>query len=488
MLTRYLSPRRNIWLTSILIGVIVALLAGSIQVMVIYHSRSERFDSIIDNVNVYLTDYFSQLEKTMADLQPLVDQKCENIASGLTARAAFSPNVRAFLLVKDGVAFCSSATGPMNTPLVQLIPHLDTHKAVDMLLLPGTPMMPGNAALAMWVRNPHGGNDGVFVSINTNLTPYILYSARQNDFSSIALVVNDTALSTLTNRLIDPQSLHAEPIRQIQIKGVPLKVYLYANSWLSENTQFSLLLGVMCGLLAGLVSYYVLTLKSDPRKAILLGIKNNQFYVVYQPVVKADTLRISGIEVLMRWRHPVAGEIPPDVFINLAETQQVIVPLTHHLLALIARDAPALQKVLPNHFNVVLEITERAMIDKNKSLAIFDWLHEQGFEIAIDDFGTGHSALIYLERYKFDYLKIDRGFVQAIGTETVTSPVLDAVLTLSRRLQLMTVAEGVETPEQAEWLRKHGVNFLQGYWLSRPLPLEELIAAHDEPAKYFAAR
>ena len=508
MLTRYLSPRRNIWLTSILIGVIVALLAGSIQVMVIYHSRSERFDSIIDNVNVYLTDYFSQLEKTMADLQPLVDQKCENIASGLTARAAFSPNVRAFLLVKDGVAFCSSATGPMNTPLVQLIPHLDTHKAVDMLLLPGTPMMPGNAALAMWVRNPHGGNDGVFVSINTNLTPYILYSARQNDFSSIALVVNDTALSTLTNRLIDPQSLHAEPIRQIQIKGVPLKVYLYANSWLSENTQFSLLLGVMCGLLAGLVSYYVLTLKSDPRKAILLGIKNNQFYVVYQPVGKADTLRISGIEVLMRWRHPVAGEIPPDVFINLAETQQVIVPLTHHLLALIAGSKLGLNispshlhadefqddlrqfaaSMPANHFNVVLEITERAMIDKNKSLAIFDWLHEQGFEIAIDDFGTGHSALIYLERYKFDYLKIDRGFVQAIGTETVTSPVLDAVLTLSRRLQLMTVAEGVETPEQAEWLRKHGVNFLQGYWLSRPLPLEELIAAHDEPAKYFAAR
>lgn len=519
MLTRYLSPRRNIWLTSILIGVIVALLAGSIQVMVIYHSRSERFDSIIDNVNVYLTEYFSQLEKTMVGLQPLVNQKCENIVSDLTARAAFSPNVRAFLLVKEGVAFCSSATGPMNTPLVQLIPHLDTRKAVDMRLLPGTPMMPDNAALAMWVRNPHDDNDGIFVSINTNLTPYILYSARQNDFSSIALVVNDTALSTLTNRLIDPQNLRAEPIRQVQIKGLPLKVYLYANSWLSENTLFSLLLGVVCGLLAGLVSYYVLTLKSDPRKAILLGIKNNQFYVVYQPVVKADTLRISGIGVLMRWRHPVAGEIPPDVFINLAETQQVIVPLTHHLLALIARDAPALQKILPagsklglnispahlhadefqddlqqfaasmpaNHFNVVLEITERAMIDKNRSLAIFDWLHAQGFEIAIDDFGTGHSALIYLERYKFDYLKIDRGFVQAIGTETVTSPVLDAVLTLSRRLLLMTVAEGVETPEQAEWLRKHGVNFLQGYWLSRPLPLEALIAAHDEPANYFAA-
>ncbi len=75
-------------------------------------------------------------------------------------------------------------------------PHLDTRKAVDMRLLPGTPMMPDNAAPAMWVRNPHDDNDGIFVSINTNLTPYILYSARQNDFSSIALVVNDTALST----------------------------------------------------------------------------------------------------------------------------------------------------------------------------------------------------------------------------------------------------------------------------------------------------
>ncbi len=407
----------------------------------------------------------------------------------------------------------------MKTPLEQLIPQLDITKPVDMAILPGTPMMPKSSALAMWVRSPHGGNDGIFVSINTNLTPYILYSARQNDFSGIALVVNNSAISTFSNRLVSPQAMLSEPIREVQIKGLPLKVYLYANSWLAENTQYALLLGVVCGLLAGLLGYYVLTIKSDPRKAILMGIKNDQFYIVYQPVVKADTLHISGVEVLMRWRHPVAGEIPPDVFINLAETQQMIVPLTHHLLALIARDAPMLQKILPagsklglnispahlhadsfksdlrqfaaalpaNHFSVVLEITERAMIDKNRSLAIFDWLHEQGFEIAIDDFGTGHSALIYLERYNFDFLKIDRGFVQAIGTETVTSPVLDAVLTLSRRLQLLTVAEGVETPEQAEWLRKHGVHYLQGYWISRPLPLETLLAAHDEPAKYFAA-
>lgn len=520
MLTRYLSPRRNIWLNSILIGIVAALLAGSIQFMAIYHSRSERFDSVIDNISVFLTSYFHDLNKTIADLQPLVDQNCENIASGLTAKAAFSPNVRAFLLVKDGKAFCSSATGPMDSPLTELIPRLDISKPVDMQLLPGTPMMPKSAALALWIRSPHGGNDGVFVSVNTNLLPYFLYTARQDDFSGIALVVNNLALTTFNNRLVDPQTMSTQPIRQLEIKGLPLKVYLYANSWLSENMQFALLLGMVSGLLAGLIGYYILTLRSDPRKELQTAINKNQFYIVYQPVVKADTLHISGVEVLMRWRHPIGGEIPPDVFINLAETQQMIVPLTHHLFSLIARDAPTLKTILPagtklglnispahlhadgfqddlrqfaaampaNHFNVVLEITERAMIDKNKSLAIFDWLHEQGFEIAIDDFGTGHSALIYLERYNFDYLKIDRGFVQAIGTETVTSPVLDAVLTLSRRLKLLTVAEGVETPEQAEWLRKQGVHYLQGYWLSRPISLEMLLEAHDEPAKYFANR
>ena len=168
MPTRHLAPRRKIWLTSICVGIAVALLAGSIQFMVIYH-----------NVHTYLQDYFHDLNQTIQGMQPLVDQPCENVASGLTAHAAFSPNVRAILLVKNGLAFCSSATGAMNTPLIQLIPQLNLTQAVDMAILPGTPMMPKSAALALWVRSPHGGKDGIFVSINGNLTPYILYSSRE---------------------------------------------------------------------------------------------------------------------------------------------------------------------------------------------------------------------------------------------------------------------------------------------------------------------
>ena len=125
-------------------------------------------------------------------------------------------------------------------------------------------------------------------------------------------------------------------------------------------------------------------------------------------------------------------------------------------------DIHHLQASLPaNHFQMVLEITERDMLNQHEATKLFEWLHSAGFEIAIDDFGTGHSALIYLERFTVDYLKIDRGFINAIGTETLTSPVLDAVLTLSKRLNMLTVAEGVETPEQARWLRDRGVHFFR---------------------------
>ena len=263
-----------------------------------------------------------------------------------------------------------------------------------------------------------------------------------------------------------------------------------------------------------------MTIRMRPGREILSAITRGQFYVVYQPVVHASDLHIGGVEVLMRWTHPVAGNIPPDAFISFAEGQNLIVPLTRHLFDLIAKDAPALQKVLPpgaklginispshlhaesfkqdirhllaslpeNYFQVVLELTERDMLNEKQAVKLFEWLHGEGIEIAIDDFGTGHSALIYLERFTLDYLKIDRGFVNAIGMETVTSPVLDTVLTLTHRLNLVTVAEGVETQEQATWLRNHGVDFLQGYWISQPLTLTQLVEAHNEPAKYFTSR
>ena len=508
------SSGRKILLTCILTGIIVALLVSSLQFFMSWHQRNAKYDTLTSNIQSYIETFFADLEITTNTLQPLVKDSCSQASAQLTSSAAFSLNVRAFLLVKEGIAFCSSATGPMNTPLQQLVPVLDMTKNIDMDLQPGTPMMPDKPAILIWYRNHSLKNSGVFATLNVNLAPYLLYNARQDDFNGVALIVGQTAITTFSNKLIPTSKLPTTPSHNAALSTFPLEVRFYVDQWTYKDVGYALMLGCMAGIIAALLLwYYIYAIRLRPGKDILMAIKRNQFYVVYQPVVEMETLEVKGVEVLLRWHHPTTGEIPPDAFIHYAESQQMIVPLTQHLFTLVARDAPTLQKVLPvgaklginiapthmhgesfkddiqqlsaslplHHFKVVLEITERDMLNQHEATTLFEWLHAAGFEIAIDDFGTGHSALIYLERFTVDYLKIDRGFIHAIGTETLKSPVLDAVLTLSKRLNMLTVAEGVETQEQARWLRDRGVNFFQGYWVSRPLKLADLVRWMAKP-------
>ncbi|HAT7515748.1 cyclic di-GMP phosphodiesterase [Kluyvera ascorbata] len=520
MFTRHSLINRRIVLTSVVVGLLIALAAGLAQYSIFHHRRAAQFDNTISSLQSYLDNYFNQILVTIDSLQPLTMDSCQAVSSELTARAAFSMNVRAFLLVKDNIAYCSSATGPMSLGLKELVPDLDLTKSHVMGIVSGTPMMPTTPAFVLWVKSPLLENRGIFASINANLMPWVLYSSKQSPYNGVALVVNGkTAISTFSSKPLTLDQIPDTAVRHVKIKGVPLEVYLYSNALGTDNSLYSLLLGLTCGLLGGLLCLYILAIRSRPGKEILAAIKHRQFYVVYQPVVDAKNRQITGVEALMRWSHPTVGNIPPDAFISYAEAQDLIVPLTHHLFELIARDAPMLKDLLPpgaklginiapshlhaesfqhdirqlaaslpdNYFQVVLEITERDMLNQERAMNLFAWLRGEGIEIAIDDFGTGHSALIYLERFTLDYLKIDRGFVNAIGRETITSPVLDAVLTLTHRLNLVTVAEGVETEEQAAWLRDHGVDYLQGYLISRPLTLQQLIEEYRKPAKYFTS-
>ncbi|MER0125500.1 cyclic di-GMP phosphodiesterase [Franconibacter daqui] len=501
-----LSTPKKIAATSLAAGLLIALLVSSLYTIYLHHKREQAWTLLTSDIQHYLAHYFHDLKTTADSLQPLTLADCSMVSADLTSRAAFNVNVRAFLLIRDEIAYCSSAIGTIRVPLMDLMTDIDPDKEVDMDIVKGTPMLPGKPAIAMWFRNPTDSGRGVFTILNVNLTPYLLFTARQRDITGIALVVGNEALTTFENGLRGTKDLPPEPLRTASIAGYPMQIYLYGNVWPAQDIQLSVLLGILSGLLGGVLTGYLLYTRSRSGKEILIGIKRHQFFVMYQPVVESRELRMTGVEALMRWEHPEAGMIPPDAFISFAEAQQLIVPLTRHLFKLIAADAPQLQKVLPrgaklgvniapghlhsatfkedirqfaaslppDYFHIVFEITERDMIQEKEALGLFQWLHDEGFEIAVDDFGTGHSALIYLERFKLDYLKIDRGFVNAIGTETVTSPVLDAVITLAKRLNMDTVAEGVETAEQAKWLREQHVTYLQGYYFSRPLRLAQL--------------
>ncbi|WP_151994502.1 cyclic di-GMP phosphodiesterase [Buttiauxella massiliensis] len=504
--SRYFTSVRQIAAFSILAGVLAALLIGGITSLTLHSKREASYDTLTEDMREYLSTFFQDLQSTISGIQPLTLSDCHQVSGELTARAAFNANVRAFALVRNGNAYCSSATGSMLMEMHQLSPDIDINKNIDLVIMLGTPMMPGKPTIAAWFKNPVIEGRGVFATLNVNLTPYLLFTTRQSDMVSMAIIAGDKALTTISSNVMNAASLPKHPTRVIVMEDFPIKIALYGKTWPVEDIQISILTGLVFGILGGALCAYFLTVRLRSGKEILMGIKRGQFYVVYQPVVDAKELKMSGVEVLMRWNHPIAGPIPPDAFIAFAEAQQLIVPLTRHLFELIARDAKKLQHILPagarlgvnlapshlhsptfkediqafaaslplHHFQLIFEITERDMVKENEASCLFTWMNEQGFQTAVDDFGTGHSALIYLERFKLDYLKIDRGFVNSIGLETVTSPVLDAVLTLARKLSMTTVAEGVETPEQAKWLIDRGVNYLQGYYFARPLTLEQL--------------
>ena len=226
----------------------------------------------------------------------------------------------------------------------------------------------------------------------------------------------------------------------------------------------------------------------------------------YQPIVELHSGRCIGAEALARWTRQDGDMVRPDVFIPLAEQHGMVPDITMAVLAATLRDLGEVLREYPLlriNINLApedltdigfrqrlraqlanaavppqcikLEITERAMVNNDQSRRQIRDLRERGHEIAIDDFGTGYSSLAYLETFELDTLKIDKSFVDAIGTEAVTHHVVGHVIDMARSLRLNAVAEGIESPEQAAWLTAHGVAYGQGFFYSKPLPAEAFI-------------
>ncbi|MGC0918688.1 cyclic di-GMP phosphodiesterase [Pantoea agglomerans] len=499
-------PRRIAW-SSAMAGGLFFLLFAALSLHQTWQKRERQHQQLLENSRTALQQTLSSLiNSTLSPLIPFTHTACNTINRELTSRAAFAGNLRAILLVKEGNAFCSSATGSFNLPLNVIAPLSDISRDIDLQLMPGTPLQPNKPALALWIKNPGSVQSGVFATLNITLAPYQLLASGHPEITGMALVAQRSALTSWQSVVMQNKNLPT-PLHRQALTGYPLQFVLYGSTLAFSDYQNILLSGLLLSLLVSGACWLLLSVYQRPGKELIRGMKRGEFHVEYQPLVTSHDGQPYGMEALLRWTHPTKGPIPPDVFIHYAEAQNLIIPLTRHLFQLVSRDAHLLCHTIPrhaclslnisplhladngfrqdvlrwldtmpaDHFTYVFEITERAMVRDENVGELFDWLHQQQIHIAIDDFGTGHSALIYLERYDFDYLKIDRGFVQSIGTDSLTSPVLDTVLQLAKKLNLKSVAEGVETGEQAAWLINRGVTHLQGYIFSRPLRPETLI-------------
>jgi len=240
-------------------------------------------------------------------------------------------------------------------------------------------------------------------------------------------------------------------------------------------------------------------LTSDLRKALAA----DQFEIFYQPLFNLADQTVSGFEALLRWRHPERGLVLPSEFIPLAEQIELIVPLGEWVLRQACHQAaswPGQQRIAVNISPVQfrsprlmpcilaalassglppqrleLEITETVLLsDDRETIDLLHQLRKHGVRVSLDDFGTGYSSLGYLRRFPFDKMKIDRSFVQDLGSNKDTAAIVRALIDLANNLGMTTTAEGVETREQLEWLRKECCTEIQGYLISRPVPQQDI--------------
>jgi diguanylate cyclase (GGDEF)-like protein/PAS domain S-box-containing protein len=241
------------------------------------------------------------------------------------------------------------------------------------------------------------------------------------------------------------------------------------------------------------------------------AIERNELALHYQPQARIGG-EIFGFEALVRWHHPQRGLIPPSTFVPLAEESGLIVSMGEWIMREACRQAASWPNPLQIAINLSpvqfrhgdlpalvhsvlletglppsrleLEITEGVLIDDfSRGVSTLRRLKALGVHIAMDDFGTGYSSLSYLQSFPFDKIKIDQSFISNLAHNAQSATIVRAVIGLARGLELPVLAEGVETEEQLAFLKKESCGEVQGYWIGRPLPIQDYAALTGQPKK-----
>ncbi len=282
---------------------------------------------------------------------------------------------------------------------------------------------------------------------------------------------------------------------------------LYVNRHVLDFAIAFVPIGLLCGIGLVWAVIYISRIRLSLPAVLRAAARRKEFFVEYQPIVELASQRWVGAEALVRWKSN-GKIIRPDLFIPAAEENGVITHITECVAALVAADLPRLMKLDPKFqvainlsaadlrsprtidvldqlirssgaqaSNLEIEATERGFLQGAEATDLLARIRAMGIGVAIDDFGTGYSGLACLQTLGLDTMKIDKAFVETIGTDGATSQVVPHIIEMAHSLKLEMVAEGVETEAQALFLKSRGVHYAQGWLFAKAMPIHSLCEA-----------
>ncbi|MEI9483828.1 EAL domain-containing protein [Enterobacter cancerogenus] len=368
----------------------------------------------------------------------------------------------------------------------------------------------------VWMSNALSAPDISVISLISHFPQGTLYVA--SDLRFLLEVMGNDLIIQVSGKTLNAAGLQKGPLAAAQFadyEPFPAHSSLYSLAWRKPemgeiigfvtDSWLSLAFILSMSTIMATLTWLLALRRHSLYAQLASAIRQHQIHPHYQPLICARTNTVAGAEVLARWHHAELGFIPPDVFIPVAESTGLIIDLTESLLEQAVHDLrqggatfqPGFKlnlnishaHVVDNSFDrfiddwaatfaelgitLVFEITERENIDISDALvAKIAHIKRSGIKIALDDFGTGFSNLAFITNLNPDSIKIDRMFTRQISQDTAT-PLIDCVIDMAKRMNILTTAEGVEYDYQVAYLKANEIDCLQGYFFSKPLSFSD---------------
>jgi len=477
----------------------------------------ERQTTLATDTAAAVDSILERVETPLPKLAALVGRDCDAAHAALVSATDAVPYLRGAMLIRRGRTYCATNTALVDSPLTSWFPQ-STATTPQYRLKLGTPVRPGFPLLMMFYPGATADSGVILVVEGTYFQDMLRY-AQHFGMTGISLSTGHDIMghdSTGYDRLSTDGTLTTAPAGQETARRTdiahamhhPLNVEMHASAELRDAIRKrELLVFVPIGLIVSVLAAVLGLTTLAPRRRLLrtvrMGLKRNEFFVHYQPLIALRTGECIGIEALLRWNHPRWGPIGPGSFIGTVEATALIVPVTRVVVA--RAFAEMARHGIPDHLHVafnlaprhlmtdqivadiaqamangtvrkhplILEITERHLIEDHAiSVRTFDALKALGISLAIDDFGTENNSITQLQDFRFDFLKIDQRFVAELDRDRLD--IVKGIVAMARQLNLQVIAEGVETERQATHLRELGIDYAQGFYYAHPMSAESL--------------